>query len=281
MRLLVFFALGVVAGAVIWRFLAPSLRQPPFLVENYRKAQLPTAAGLVLPLVLLLLAALTSLGAVAGLDDLARPSNILVPTLCLVAGFALFGLLDDLAAAVGDRGFQDHMRALASGRLTTGALKLVGGGALSIVVVAHVRDGNIAMLVIDGAVVALSANLTNLLDLAPGRTTKVSMVWAAVLAVVSGFDPVLWPIAIVMGAAAALLVPDLRERMMLGDTGANVLGAVLGFGTVVTAPWGVRLGVLIGLVGLTVVGDVVGFSKIIRSTPLLRYLDHVGRLKTM
>ena len=76
--------------------------------------------------------------------------------------------------------------------------------------------------------IALAANLANLLDRAPGRVIKYSLLAYAPLAIVAGAGPVGVAAAPVMGAALGMLPEDLRERVMLGDTGANVLGGVLG-----------------------------------------------------
>ena len=78
--------------------------------------------------------------------------------------------------------------------------------------------------------IALAANLGNLLDRAPGRTIKFGLVAYVPIAIVLGTAPIGVAIAPVMGAALGLLGDDLRERLMLGDTGANVIGAVLGLG---------------------------------------------------
>src|SRR5205814_770463 len=71
-------------------------------------------------------------------------------------------------------------------------------------------------LVADAALVALSANLGNLLDRAPGRTTKAGVAAFAALAVGTGGAHVLGGVAVVTGAALALLLDDLHERLMLG-----------------------------------------------------------------
>jgi hypothetical protein len=144
-----------------------------------------------------------------------------VLTVTAVVGFALLGLVDDLAGSGLDgRGFRGHLRALASGRLTTGGMKLAGGVALGVVVCAPL-GGRIGPLVVDAALVALAANVGNLFDRAPGRTTKVAILAALALALATGFDEELLGVAVVVGAALALLGADLGERLMLGDTGAN------------------------------------------------------------
>src|SRR5207237_1377017 len=84
-----------------------------------------------------------------------------------------------------------------------------------------------------GHLIALAANLANQLDRRPGRVTKVGLVVFVVLALTVSQPDRLEGVAVVVGATAALLVDDLRERLMLGDVGANVLGACLGTGVVV------------------------------------------------
>jgi hypothetical protein len=80
-----------------------------------------------------------------------------------------------------------------------------------------------------------------------------------------------------MGAALGLVVPDLRERLMLGDAGANPLGGALGLGLVLTFSPGVRTIALVVLVALNLVSEVVSFSRVIDRVPPLRYLDGAGR----
>ena len=61
---------------------------------------------------------------------------------CVAAvGFGLFGLLDDLAGSTARRGFRGHVGALRQGELTTGLLKLVGGGLVAVVVAWPVGRG--------------------------------------------------------------------------------------------------------------------------------------------
>jgi len=159
--------------------------------------------------------------------------------------------LDGLGVA-GDRGFRGHVRALAEGRLTTGFIKLFGGAGVAVVLVATPGFASGRRLITDAVLIALAANFANLLDLAPGRLIKVSWVLYIPLAVALGTDAIGVAIAPVMGAALALLPDDLRERLMLGDTGANVIGAVLGLGVVLGLGKEARTSVLVVLIVLNV-----------------------------
>lgn len=206
-------------------------------------------------------------------------SDSLLRSIVLFAcfAFALLGLVDDLLGTEQDRGFAGHLRALAAGRLTTGAVKLLGGGVVAIVLTAAPGEVSGRRLLADAALVALAANLGNLLDRAPGRTIKVGLGAYVPLALAAGTSPVGLALAPVLGAAGGLLASDLRERIMLGDTGANLLGAVLGLGVVVETSRGVRTGVLVALVALNVASERISFSRVIEANPVLRRLDRAGR----
>ena len=80
-----------------------------------------------------------------------------------------------------------------------------------------------------------------------------------------------------MGAAVGLLGPDLAGETMLGDTGANSAGALLGAALVQRSGRAGRLAALAVLVGLTLASERVSFTTVIESTPGLRELDALGR----
>ncbi len=275
MALVVWTVAGAVAGAGLWVLLRATFAQPVFRRTNFRGAPVPVAAGLVVAL------AVAAVDGVAEVVD-AAGAHVAAPgarhlTLAAVLGFSLLGLLDDLAASGEDRGFAGHLRALAAGRLTTGGVKLLGGGALSVAVAGAARSSSLPMLAVDGALVALAANLANLFDRAPGRVTKVALVAGAALAVATGGDDRLVGAAVAVGAAAGLLWPDLREQLMLGDAGANPLGAALGLGVVLSTGTVVRVVVAAVLLALNLLSERVSYSRVIDAVGPLRALDRLGR----
>ncbi len=272
--------LAFVAGAVVVRLLAAGasevLAAPALRRRNYRGHELATAGGVLLVLALVPIEAVR---AVLEVLDLGREGSSAARALVLLAclGFGLLGFVDDVLGTSADQGFRGHLRALTHGRITTGMLKLAGGGALALVLVATARPEGGWRLLADALVVALAANLVNLLDRAPGRAVKASLAAAVPLALVAGSGPVGLALAPVLGGAAGLLGDDLRERLMLGDTGANVLGAALGLAAVLELGSGPRWAVLAVLVAVNVAAEVVSLSAVIDRTPPLRALDRLGR----
>lgn len=279
---------GFLAGRLLWLSAGSLLRSPTMLRANYRDRHIPTAAGLILVLAALLVEAGRTLMGAGGLRSGGTPGIAGAPlsgprpvVLLAVVGFGLLGLVDDLVGDGNDRGFRGHLTALARGRVTTGVLKLAGGAAVALVAVASLGARPLGRLLADAALVALAANLGNLFDRAPGRVVKVSAMWFVVVVVAAAFAgqaAVLAAPAVVVGAGLALLGDDLRERLMMGDTGANVLGAMVGLGVGMVASAGVRSGVLVVVLALNVAGELFSFSRVIDSVGLLRAFDQAGRL---
>jgi len=273
--------LGLVVGLLAVRLFVMCGRElldaPALQRRNFRDRALPTAAGLLVILAVLVVEAGRSTLGAFGLGDepgrnLARP---LVLFACL--GFGLLGLIDDLVGTEGDRGFRGHLRALAAGRVTTGSIKIFGGAAVALVLASNVPFVSGRRLLADAVLIALAANLANLLDRAPGRAIKVGLLAWVPIAFVARGDPVGIAIAPVIGAFSGLLGDDLREHLMMGDTGANVLGAVLGLAVVLDVGRGPRNFILIGLVLLTIAAEMVSFSAVIDRVPVLKRLDLAGR----
>lgn len=273
-----------------WGLVAPAFAHDVFTRQNFRGRDLPTAAGAVIVLVVLVVNAVLVVIEVGGAEQEAAVSTSMRLVLVASLGFSLLGLLDDLGGTGESGGFVGHLRSLTLGRLTTGGIKLFGGAAVAIVVVGDqvspVGPGtgtdtwwaDIARLLADAALVALAANLANLFDRAPGRVIKVSLVAFVLLVIGVGAEPQLAGIALVVGSSVGLLLADLRERLMLGDTGANVLGAALGLGVVLTCSPGVRTAVLVVVAALNLISERVSFTRVINSVPPLRALDRFGRL---
>ena len=192
------------------------------------------------------------------------------------AGSGLVGVYDDLAAPapgrLPDKGFAGHLRALRHGRVSSGLVKLGVVGAAGLVAGRSIGRPGPDRLVA-GAVVAGTANLVNLLDLRPGRALKAVLLAGAPLL----RGPLGGLIAGPVGAAGALLRYDLGEQSMLGDGGANALGALLGLRLAAGGGPPRRRAVLAVLVALTVLSERVSFSRLIDATPGLRHLDALGR----
>jgi UDP-N-acetylmuramyl pentapeptide phosphotransferase/UDP-N-acetylglucosamine-1-phosphate transferase len=75
-----------------------------------------------------------------------------------------------------------------------------------------------------------------------------------------------------------MLWPDLRERCMLGDTGANVLGAAVGWGLVVAVGAAGEWTALVVVVLLNLVSERVSFTRVIDGVAPLRWFDRLGTL---
>jgi UDP-N-acetylmuramyl pentapeptide phosphotransferase/UDP-N-acetylglucosamine-1-phosphate transferase len=222
------------------------------------------------------------LGATAGAVAGARGARLkaAVATAGLVTGAV--GLYDDVAGnrpgQKAAKGFAGHLGALRQGRVTSGLIKIAGVGAAGLAASALIGSRHrgvraAADVALGAGVIAGAANLINLLDLRPGRAIKAGAVLGAPLALGRAGGVA----AGTLGAAGALLAADLGEEIMLGDAGANALGALLGVALTARAGTASRLIVLAAIGSLTAASEKVSFTAVIERTPWLRRADELGR----
>lgn len=270
---------GFAVATLLWALLAPSFAAPALQRSNYRGAAVPVAGGVVIAAAVVFAEAARAAYNVATGDDGGVGDPERAAVLIAAVGFCLLGVFDDLAGDSAAKGFRGHLGALARGSLTTGGLKLFGGAAVAVVAVAAGRNVSIGRLFADAALVALAGNLGNLFDRAPGRVTKFGIVSFGALLAATGAPALLAAAAVVLGAGAGVLMPDLRERVMLGDAGANVIGAVIGLAVVLSTAPLTRTVVLAVVLSLNLASEAVSFTKVIDRVPPLRFFDRIGRLR--
>jgi UDP-GlcNAc:undecaprenyl-phosphate/decaprenyl-phosphate GlcNAc-1-phosphate transferase len=193
-------------------------------------------------------------------------------------GSGAVGAYDDLYGTTQAKGFRGHLRALGSGEVTSGMIKVLGvslSAAGAAALVQRARPGcskpvcRAVDWLLDTALIAGTANLTNLLDLRPGRAAKAIILLGSGLV---GFGA-----APAVGAAMGSLPSDLAARSMLGDCGANALGAAVGTAAAQALPRRFRLLACGAVTALNLASERVSFTAVIERTPLLRRLDQLGR----
>jgi UDP-N-acetylmuramyl pentapeptide phosphotransferase/UDP-N-acetylglucosamine-1-phosphate transferase len=260
--------LGALGAAAAQYALRAAAARPELERINFRGRNVSLAGGPAL-------AASASLTGALGARSVREGAAVLTAGL----GSGAVGLYDDVVGARPEqkayKGFKGHLRGLRAGKVTGGLAKIAGVGASALLAsyLLGSKRGKAFDVALGAGVIAGSANLLNLLDLRPGRAIKASLLVGGPLSAGRNGRALVGP----LGAAASLLPQDLGEQIMLGDTGANALGAVIGVNVAARTGRFGRLVILAGLTGLTLASEKVSFTKVIESTPGLREIDGWGR----
>ena len=256
------------------------LQAEGFTRANYRGVELPFPGGIAIVAAGVLAVGLCSAVAAIGevdLFDFGAPIGLTYPL-----GVALLGLIDDLLAG-SSRGWRGHGRAVLAGEFSTGALKAVGSLALAL----YVLDGTaysegVPEYLLAVALLVLTTNLFNLLDLRPGRAAKAFLLFGVVISLLA-WDA-RWEQGVLLWFVGPLAAPilvvgwyDLRERTMLGDVGANFIGAVAGLWLLSAFDTTGQIVALVLVLAITVLGEFRSLTTLIERVPLLRDIDSIGR----
>ncbi|MDH4615912.1 UDP-N-acetylmuramyl pentapeptide phosphotransferase [Brevibacillus sp. AY1] len=201
-----------------------------------------------------------------------------------IVSMAFWGWLDDASLEKEIKGFRGHFGALWRERkMTSGLWKVWGGGSTAMLIAYGLTDSFWSWL-LGACVIAVSSNLLNLFDLRPARAIKVfwlilllgmimSMLSVYPVSYTSGW---LWLLPIFI-STILMFRHDAGGKIMLGDTGANVLGFAAGFALVQGVPWQGQAVLFILFLFLQVASEFVSFSQIIAEVKWLKRIDSWGR----
>ncbi|GAA0277620.1 hypothetical protein GCM10009539_76750 [Cryptosporangium japonicum] len=275
------FGTATLAAATTFAFRRAAARLPASITEalartNHRGEPVTLAEGPTTALGATLAAVIATAGVAPRVAAAAGVAGL---------GAAAVGAYDDVVGARpdqrADKGFRGHLNALRAGRVSAGAVKVAGVGASALVAGALLpRSRSPLGAAVDTAlaatVVAGAANVVNLFDLRPGRALKVGLLAAGPL-LAGERNGSATVASAVTGAALTALPDDLGERSMLGDAGANAVGALLGVAAAARLGRAGRALTAAGLIGLMAASEKVSFTAVIARTPVLDAVDQWGR----
>ena len=278
MQVAIFVVLAAAVSALLARSLT-RLRIPRLTVANHRGRRVPVVLGIAVAGATtgVLLGALATAAASGRWTEAARVTAVIAGATAVVA---VIGFLDDLSTGSA-RGWRGHFGAAGAGRATSGLGKVVGI-TLAAGVVAWALEPPQGPLgwgafVAGTVVIAGMANVVNGLDVTPGRAGKWFLLLGVPLAFAAPEAPPWAVLIVVLGAEIGVLWFDLRERGILGDAGANLLGFVLGAAIVPALTPAGCIAAAVVVVLLNIVAETVTFSRIIGSVAPLRWFDLLGR----
>jgi UDP-GlcNAc:undecaprenyl-phosphate GlcNAc-1-phosphate transferase len=267
------FVLALIVAVAVTPAALRHLADNGFTRENYRDRRLPFPAGFAI--VAAVAIALVPLGALRELSN----AKVFYPEISTIAiyalGVAFLGFADDMLSGPA-RGWRGHAAAALDGTFSTGALKAVGalGFAMFALSGRGLSDGRYLLEV---ALLVLTTNLFNLLDLRPGRSVKALVILGAGLTLGAMNTRPLGALGLFLAPALVVGIYDLREQAMLGDTGSNLVGALAGLWMVLTLGSAGQVAALAIVLAATVYGEFRSISTVIERTPVLRELDSLGR----
>jgi UDP-GlcNAc:undecaprenyl-phosphate GlcNAc-1-phosphate transferase len=273
----------ILIGKAIMPVIESFLKGHEFVRSSYTKEVIPTGTGLFLYVMLIVESMLLLVWPKAASPYFNALYPVWGPSLSqflVWAGIILWaGWVDDTKGSQAVKGFKGHVGALIQGGIvTTGLVKAAIAVAVGLWVAIQLGgawyEGTLRFVVI-----VLSTNALNLLDLRPGRATKSFYLGSIPLFIWSDlllFIPYWLPLAV----AALLILPrDLGGRVMLGDTGANLLGFGLGFSLAVAAPIQLLMLMCVLLILLHWAAERSSLTAMIERNGLLNRIDQWGRAR--
>lgn len=200
-----------------------------------------------------------------------------IAAICVGILSAAFGGIVDDTSKDPVKGISGHITALFEGKLTAGMLKALLG-LISSYLICLILGFEKYNLILNIFIFSLCQNFINLLDTRPLRAIKSYMLFLLPELL---YIPYIY---LCLNLGIFLMLPfyisyERNEQCMMGDTGSNVLGIILGLSVISSCPLSFRLAWLIFLCIVQLYAGKKSINKLIESSRILKYLDMLGRCK--
>lgn len=269
---LLFLFLSVSTAVIVYLITAEVLllfmKRKNLITVNYAGRQVINSGGLML-LMPVLLASLPIF--------LLNPRPVEVIFILMIPMLAFTGLIDDILGDTLSKGLTGHANVILKNGFSTGILKALSGGMIGLLL-AWISYQSLLVMFLDVFIFALSVNAINLLDLRPGRAIKGFGFLILIIAAVARFAELQFVLPVII-VLLLYIGGELEEVYMLGDTGASLLGGILGFyGLMVLNPTA-KVILFTLLFSMHVLSEFVSLSELIEHTSWLNRLDMLGRVR--
>lgn len=257
------------SAAILWHVFVFRLAPRLGLVRpNFRKTPIMASYGIVS---FVYVAAIVCWFVISGMAK--RGDAALY--LCVMAAMWALGAADDIWGSREVGGFAGHFRKLfTQGKITTGAVKAIGGGIVGIAAGYVISNGDPVRWVPAAVLIPLSANLLNLLDLRPGRANAVFFFVLGVTCIpVLGSLQSPWILGAIAGVALLWAIPDSLGRAMMGDSGSNSFGAALGLAAAVNTGVAYQITAIVLIVALHIYSERHSITSLIEHNGALSWID--------
>lgn len=176
------------------------------------------------------------------------------------------------------KGIFKHIKQLLSGNITSGSIKAVTGIIVSFIISLIINNSSIDIL-ISLLIISMTQNFINLLDLRPGRAVK-SYFFLSILSLLSlNVSTIFISINLFMIIILFFYIPyEFKEIFMMGDTGSNVLGIIIGITIASSDNYLFKLFTLFILLYAQLFAETGSISALIEHNAILNLIDKAGRI---
>jgi len=197
--------------------------------------------------------------------------------LLVIFSMGFVGFIDDMVGKIQYKGIISHLKQFFLYKnFTTGVLKAITGILVGLIISYWITaEKSLVGIIVGTLTFSLFTNLINMFDTRPGRAVKFFIFFSILLTVMAPGRILL--LTIIMSPVILYFPMDIKGRIMLGDTGSNILGGILGMTSILILDGIKQVLTVILLIALHYIGDRYSFTKIIKGSKILSYIDNLGR----